>query len=151
MYIMSLAMSYYWILEYTMFTLLLLLCLICGLTQITSRRLITDSQFTTQRLAESQLTIHKLLDSQLATYILSSLQITTGNLQACILESLLILILVSFELLFFCELMWSKGKLIFENDLFHDWQNLNSCHFTSIFSPQLFTFTLFGVYGMSNF
>ena len=63
-----------------MFTLLLLLCLICGLTQIASRKLITDSQFTTQRLAESQLTIHKLLDLQLTTYILTSLQITDWQL-----------------------------------------------------------------------
>lgn len=48
MYIMSLAESYYCILEYVMFTLLLLLCIIYGLetmstlTQLQTRRLVSD-------------------------------------------------------------------------------------------------------------
>ena len=48
MYIMSLAESYYCILEYVMFTLLLLLCIICGLEtmstlmQLQTRRLVSD-------------------------------------------------------------------------------------------------------------
>ena len=48
MYIMSLAESYYCILDYVMFTLLLLLCIIYGLetmstlTQLQTRRLVSD-------------------------------------------------------------------------------------------------------------
>ena len=66
MYIMSLAESYYCILEYVMFTLLLLLCIIYGLetmstlTQLQTRRLVSDRS--------SQLT-----DGLIQAFILQSL------------------------------------------------------------------------------
>ena len=69
-------------LQYNMFKLLLLLCLICGLeikrelTQLACRRLIIESPFTTQRLVKSQLPNRKLLELQLTTPILFVFQLT---------------------------------------------------------------------------
>ena len=73
---------YYWMLQHNMFTLLLLLCLICGLeikcklTQLACRRLMIESLFTTQRLVKSQLPNWKLLQLQLTTRILFEFQLT---------------------------------------------------------------------------
>ena len=67
-------------LQYNMFELLLLLCLICGLeikrelTQLACRRLMIESPFTTQKLVKSQLP--KLLELQLTTQILFVFQLT---------------------------------------------------------------------------
>lgn len=60
------------------------------------------------------------------TRTLFALELRSRNWQACILVLLVIFILISFYLPFFCEFSGNKGKLVFENNLFHI-QNALSC------------------------
>ena len=108
---------YYWMLQYNMFELLLLLCLICGLeikrelTQLACRRLMIESPFTTQKLVKSQLP--KLLELQLTTRILFVFQLTDLQLTDWNFRITPRFYVVVFSLHYFCEVSWNKGKLIF--------------------------------------
>ena len=145
-------MSSCWILEYIIFNILLLLCLIsrfetnCRLILLATGGLTFDLEFTTHRLINLQLTTCKLLELQVTNQILFDCNLQTHSPKNWLVESHYFPIgfLLAPAL---CKLKWNKGKQMFGNNVFFGKKSLDSCYdFRYSFPHSFFPFWLFGMY-----